>query len=308
MRWVLLIGAVFVALGSMSVCAQVRLSSEEAEKLVVDKPEPPYPAIAKAARAQGIVRVEIKVSEEGKVVSTRVLSGHPLLQASAAIAAKERTYKPYVVDEKATAFITIVDMFFSLDDSTKHSSKEVENDVEVGKKFFSEESKCRELLRSKTWKEAEIVCGAVVRLADQFGSGRELEKMGAYVLFGHALMGQERFKDALAYYVRAHEIVTPRLKETDAELAEIYGHIAIAYHAMLDLNRAREFYRKAEKTFQLAHANIGKDGPDEHSQWLQQKYAKALKRLLEFHLAAAEDAGDAADAEEVGKLLKSLPQ
>lgn len=45
----------------------------------ISKPQPPYPAIARAARASGVVVVSVTVDESGKVVSARGVSGHPLL-------------------------------------------------------------------------------------------------------------------------------------------------------------------------------------------------------------------------------------
>src|SRR5918998_116486 len=74
-----------------------RLAPEEAEQLLVEKPEPLYPAIARAARAHGIVRVEAKVDEAGLVASAKAVSGHPLLQQAAVSAVKRRKYKPHVV-------------------------------------------------------------------------------------------------------------------------------------------------------------------------------------------------------------------
>lgn len=307
-RLLLLITWVAIAIGAVSVSAQVRLSPEEAEKLVVEKPEPLYPAIAKVARAQGIVRVEIDVSEEGKVTSAKVSAGHPLLQTSAASAVKRRVYRPHIVGGKPAAFVTTVDLIFSLDGSPPPSSANFENDAKVSEKFFKEEGKCRELVRSKTWKEAETVCGSAVKLAERFGHGRELEKMGAYELYGHALMGQNRFEEATEQYKRALDVVAPVIKETDAELASLYGNLAVSYHARQEFKLAFEHYRKAEKTYLLAHANIGKDDPEGDPELrFQQRYMKSLKKLLEFHKLAAEQAGAAGELEEVERVTKSLP-
>src|SRR5436309_2897890 len=55
----------------------------------ISKPAPPYPAIAKLARARGSVAVHLVVDEQGKVISARATSGHPLLRAVAVEAAKE---------------------------------------------------------------------------------------------------------------------------------------------------------------------------------------------------------------------------
>jgi TonB family protein len=57
-------------------------------------PRPAYPPIARAARAYGTVVVEIIIDEEGNVISARAVSGHPLLQAAAAQAAREAKFTP----------------------------------------------------------------------------------------------------------------------------------------------------------------------------------------------------------------------
>ena len=61
----------------------------------VSKPEPTYPAIARAARAQGTVVVQVTVDEEGNVISATAISGHPLLQPAAIAAARQAKFAPY---------------------------------------------------------------------------------------------------------------------------------------------------------------------------------------------------------------------
>ena len=60
----------------------------------VKKPHPVYPPIAKAARAQGTVAVQILVDEEGYVISAAAVSGHPLLQQASVWAARQARFSP----------------------------------------------------------------------------------------------------------------------------------------------------------------------------------------------------------------------
>jgi protein TonB len=60
----------------------------------ISKPQPAYPAIAKAARAQGTVTVQILVDESGRVISASAVNGHPLLQAAAVAAARQARFSP----------------------------------------------------------------------------------------------------------------------------------------------------------------------------------------------------------------------
>ena len=54
-----------------------RISSEEFYAKAKERPLPPYPAIAKAARAEGTIVVEVLVSMAGDVICARTLSGTP---------------------------------------------------------------------------------------------------------------------------------------------------------------------------------------------------------------------------------------
>jgi protein TonB len=60
----------------------------------ISKPPPAYPPIAKAARAQGTVTVQILVDESGRVVSASAVNGHPLLQQAAVAAARNARFSP----------------------------------------------------------------------------------------------------------------------------------------------------------------------------------------------------------------------
>ena len=64
----------------------------------VSKPAPPYPPIAKAARASGTVAVRVLVDESGKVVSASAVTGHPLLQQAAVAAARQARFSPTLKD------------------------------------------------------------------------------------------------------------------------------------------------------------------------------------------------------------------
>lgn len=58
-------------------------------------PQPPYPPVARAARAQGMVLVEVIVDERGAVISAEAVSGHPLLRQAAVAAAREARFEPF---------------------------------------------------------------------------------------------------------------------------------------------------------------------------------------------------------------------
>jgi TonB family protein len=60
----------------------------------IKKVQPPYPPIAKAARASGAVQVQVTISETGEVIEASVVSGHPLLRDAALQAARRWMFQP----------------------------------------------------------------------------------------------------------------------------------------------------------------------------------------------------------------------
>ena len=60
----------------------------------INKVQPPYPPIAKAARAAGAVQVQVTIDEGGRVIEAAVMNGHPLLRDAALQAAKRWTFQP----------------------------------------------------------------------------------------------------------------------------------------------------------------------------------------------------------------------
>ncbi len=75
----------------------------------VSKPAPPYPQLAKASRAQGMVTVQVLVDEQGNVASAKAVSGHPLLQQAAVQAARNARFTPTLLSGqpvKVTGVIT----------------------------------------------------------------------------------------------------------------------------------------------------------------------------------------------------------
>lgn len=57
-------------------------------------PKPPYSPVALAARAEGEVTVQVTIDENGKVISAKVLSGHPLLRQGSERAAWNARFTP----------------------------------------------------------------------------------------------------------------------------------------------------------------------------------------------------------------------
>jgi len=61
-------------------------------------PQPAYPIIAKQAHVQGPVNVQILVDEQGKVISTQIVSGNPMLTSAAKEAAMRARFTPTILN------------------------------------------------------------------------------------------------------------------------------------------------------------------------------------------------------------------
>jgi TonB family protein len=64
-------------------------SAEESKRKVKTKVAPAYPELAKRMNVVGKVKIEVIITPDGRVKSTRALGGHPLLVQSCIDAVKE---------------------------------------------------------------------------------------------------------------------------------------------------------------------------------------------------------------------------
>jgi len=76
----------------------VRLSSASAPQLVVSQVPPRYPAAARELHVQGTVVVQAVIGKNGKIISVRATSGHPLLIQAAVDAVKQWQFRPYYLN------------------------------------------------------------------------------------------------------------------------------------------------------------------------------------------------------------------
>jgi protein TonB len=76
--------------------------------------QPSYPQMARTARVQGDVVVEVEVDEEGDVVSARATSGPALLRQAAVDAVKQWKYSPTFLNGEPISVTSTVIVKFTL--------------------------------------------------------------------------------------------------------------------------------------------------------------------------------------------------
>jgi periplasmic protein TonB len=81
---------------------------------LLEKTLPEYPAIARAARIQGVVVLQATISTTGGIKDLRVVSGPPMLQQAAIDAVRSWHYKPYLLNETPVEVETTINVVFNL--------------------------------------------------------------------------------------------------------------------------------------------------------------------------------------------------
>src|SRR5262249_6228271 len=93
----------------------VRLTSLLTQGRALRKVEPPYPTLARQGRVQGMVQVQIAISETGEVTDVTLLSGHPFLCDAAMRAAKQWLFKPTELNGRPVRAIGLITFNFKFD-------------------------------------------------------------------------------------------------------------------------------------------------------------------------------------------------
>jgi len=87
------VSAVTVALLSAAAIAQTPTTDEGKRKIKI-KTSPAYPEIARRMNVTGKVKIEVIITADGRVRSTRVIGGHPLLVQACEDSVKEWKFFP----------------------------------------------------------------------------------------------------------------------------------------------------------------------------------------------------------------------
>jgi protein TonB len=93
---------------------RVRISQGVTKGLLVQKVEPQYPPLARAARVQGDVVLSAVIDTNGQITNLQLVSGHPMLVPTAIAAVKQWRYKPYLLNGQPVEVETTITVIFSL--------------------------------------------------------------------------------------------------------------------------------------------------------------------------------------------------
>ena len=232
--------------------------------------EPSYPPLAKAARISGSVVVEVTVDEEGKVISARAISGHPLLKDSAVAAARGWAFQPTKLDGTPVKVIGTITFNYNLDKSEdiehlKQRISESPSDAnlynELGELYASpgigDSDKALDAFRQAlslkpdlafAWMGIGQVYESMDHKDDAADAYRQAVKVdpanahlgsAAFRLIGSIRLEQERYAEA------AEAFKSAIAKEPD--LDSTYVSLALVYIKMGDKESARDQYQALKK-------------------------------------------------------------
>jgi protein TonB len=91
----------------------VRVSSGTVAGMAISQPQPTYPPIARAAHVQGTVVLHAIISKSGTIEKLTVVSGPPMLTASAMDAVSRWRYKPYLLNGDPVEVETTINVNFT---------------------------------------------------------------------------------------------------------------------------------------------------------------------------------------------------
>ena len=96
----------------------LHVTAAEARRHLIKQPKPSYPPLAKQARIEGTVILQVNITPAGKVNSVKMVKGHPILAQAAQDAVQQWEYRPFTQKGKSCAAYAPVEVPFKLDAST----------------------------------------------------------------------------------------------------------------------------------------------------------------------------------------------
>jgi TonB family protein len=90
------------------------ISQETAESHLLKKVDPVFPAFAKAAGVEGVVRIRVGINTNGRIGSVEIKSGPPCLFKAAEDAVLQYVYRPFEINGHLVNADTTVDVAFKL--------------------------------------------------------------------------------------------------------------------------------------------------------------------------------------------------
>ncbi|HEY6252018.1 MAG TPA: TonB family protein [Candidatus Angelobacter sp.] len=291
-RIVILIFAVLATAAASLSDQPVRVESQEASQNLVKKIDPTLPQLAKQVGGiGGSVVLDATISPEGKVISVKAISGHPMLIQCVMDAVRQWEYKPFIRGGQPTAVVTRIEWVFPSPAHTKSEETALRD-------YYPAFQRCDRFLQEQRYIEAETKCSDAVKLADQLPPQRVLERSSSREFLANSLLDQRKISESIPIYEKALEIRgTTQGNDHDADFAWYNANLARAYFLAGQLDKADPLYARAVTVFQAAILAL----PD-----MKDRYTDGLKETLQEYAKLKDAKGEPDRAREFAQKAASL--
>jgi TonB family protein len=267
---------------------------------------PTYPPIAKAARVQGTVALEIRIGETGTIESIKVISGPAMLQQAAVDCMKQWTFHPFEKDGVPVVAAGQYNLIFTLGDqsgtpggqsppssASGSSTPPVKTvtvrvlsdnvargpDDELNKKFDDSDDACKKGILGHQFNQATVsACKNAADLAEKLPmDANYVARRSAFVYAATAYGDVGDFKGALPWASKAVEVVKLGFDDASGSSAA-YSTKGTIEGLLGDLADADQDLSVAEDFSQKGITWVEKEAPS-----LRQEYVRPFVRDLQFH-------------------------
>lgn len=273
------------------------IDEETAKRHIVDRVDPVYPPIAKAARVQGTVEINVVIGIDGKVKEEHILSGPAMLQQAALDALHKWTFKPFRMDGRLAAVSATFEFPFQIDKPGEGPTKEQQ---EAAQEWFPISDRCRNALRDIRADDSVTLCKQALDLATKAGATNSSDQIGmmlSHQYYGHALLLAGKYDESLAEQNVAVDESKRWRKVTDQEYAMPFFWRALVEVRLGRVDDALADFQIAEETHRRAIVNL----PD-----MKKVYGQSLASILRTHAALLDQLGRNGEADKLREDAGSL--
>src|SRR5215471_8747311 len=280
--------------GPLATAQQLtRVPASEALRHVSKAFPPDYPALATVANITGKVVLQVTISAEGRVTDARMVSGHPLFEASAVRAVRLWRYQPFIVDGAAVPIVTQVYLLFGQGPEEQ--------------KYMLQDIECRDLLQAKHYNEAAVACKVALQTAQKSHNG--LDRIAAAGNAGQVAMHLDQISEAVQDFQSQLQLAKKVLQPDDAQWAAIHHDLAVALSAVGQMEQVEIHYVETEKAFDVRSKSLQHNRGSYSKEVLarlESDLNQQLRPTLEEHAALLRKMGRNPDADGLDQRAKAL--